>query len=1806
MPGLKIKVIAALAISFAVVNPLKCNATDYQGGISAFITAIGSSTSPNTFTATSDMTDTQNLGNLAGTNLVIYGNDHYLNGAGTYNGLNILSGETLTINNLQVKNFVGTSSTNTLKNYGTLNINAGTSFLANRNTSSVGGVLYNLGVAVVNGSSSSTVKFLGNYVSSSGGAICNSGSSTSLTVNYADFEYNGYNDYNGTIAATPHTSNGGALFNSNSATVLNSIFANNVSKSGGGAIYNSSSSLNPSLIVSNSVFKNNANSGMANAGAIYNLSSPTASTSNSASVTISKSVFDNNTAYNGGAIESRATTNSTSTASGTANTFLNITSSYFGESVSTGNVVTFSVDTGSLNGYAGGSAIKNDAYTASTTAADTANAIANINTSSFISNVSNASLTSSATGSVTSYGSIMNYSSVGSTVAGSVSNAVLNINASKFDSNIASATISSTSTQYANTFGGAIQNLASLNPTSVSGNISNAITNLVNTDFLSNSASSTVTGSSTATASAEGGAISDYAYQGGSGTPNAILNIINGTFSGNYTSANSVLSGSTSRGGAIYATNSGAALSITGSTFLNNYTTGDALSASSGAGLISYGGAIYLEPGVVATIFNSDFRNNYAATTGDASSTYRQVEGGAILSKGTLNVYNSTFTSNGVRASDSTVQTSYGGAIEVYSGTANIYDSVFTSNKAAFYGGALRFRAGLANIVSCVFDSNSTTMYGGGAIDSIGVSNSGTSYLSISDSIFNSNSSSGWGGAIDAEYSNSLPVIYIANSMFTNNKATAWGGAIYTTSSGAYLNIAADAGITKFSGNTDSSGSNAILAQSGSSIINLNASRSGYILFNDKIEGNTASLYINRTGDGTSSTGYLLSTAPTSGNVIFNEQIKSFNTYLESGMLTLGQYKNSLLTNASNVAQTSNYNYFTNSSLTIDGGILNTANGNIDANGLSTLTVNNTTPALFFDADLASSKNDKFTVTTASGSGTLNIGAINILSDASSASGTMTLFTSAKSPTLSGINAYTNTNKYAVTTDATAGVLDFTKTASSSSGGLYDAVSDASNYKSFSAVGVVSAAGVSLGTLAGSNLTVFGNGFDFSGGSKSGIKTVSGQNLYLYNLGSLNADGTVKSSVNGFNTGSNGGFLSNALGANANISNSVFSNNFANGGTGGAIYNAGSLLITDSTFVGNTSNTGGAIYNDGGAIYIYNSTFGGNTSVLGNTAASTGGAIYNDSGTLYAYNSLFENNTSTAIGGGAVRIGGGTAIFENCNFIGNSAGSYGGGIIAANGTLYIFADGGNSTFSGNNAAISGNDLCAYGGSTYLNAQTGYSITFKSGVAGYSNANTININSTAGSSSLTGGTIAFDCNVSDVTLNIYNGTTKFEGTSSSKVTLADTIFNVYGGTQSFTNTQTTANASGHSRLSVSNSVSSGTSTSTTNIIDSSFTNGTSALSGGIISNISESTATGEADSEIKISGSTSSRTDNTFTSNVSSANGGAIVNSAKSSGNGSSVANANISDATFANNTASSGSGGAIYNVQTSSLGLASAALNISNVLFGGADSSYANSAASGGAIYNKAGTVTIANSNFDYNTAINAGGAIENYNGIMNISNSSFTGNTVTGNGCTGGAIYNYSGSTLSLNDVTFTGNISSGAGGAIYNYGAGVVYVQDSSFNNNSGSNGGAICTNGTVYISAVNSNSIFSNNTTTGSGADLLLSAANGTGTAYLNAAVGKSIIFCDSVAGYTSNNLAIYLNSANGFISDGTTAAPTSGEIDFNSTVSGLTLNIYDGTTKFAGTLGSLKNINNVLTYIYGGTQSYNYNNQAAIQELLYQTT
>ncbi len=110
-------------------------------------------------------------------------------------------------------------------------------------------------------------------------------------------------------------------------------------------------------------------------------------------------------------------------------------------------------------------------------------------------------------------------------------------------------------------------------------------------------------------------------------------------------------------------------------------------------------------------------------------------------------------------------------------------------------------------------------------------------------------------------------------------------------------------------------------------------------------------------------------------------------------------------------------------------------------------------------------------------------------------------------------------------------------------------------------------------------------------------------------------------------TSSNGGAIYNFAGGIIKITNSTIENNTSTI-NGGAIFNAGSLHITGSTFTGNEANNGAAIYNSG-ALTLTNSTFGSNT------ASSKGGAIYNASGgSLDATNSTFSANSASS--GGAI------------------------------------------------------------------------------------------------------------------------------------------------------------------------------------------------------------------------------------------------------------------------------------------------------------------------------------------------------------------------------------------------------------------------------------------------------------------------------------------------------------------------------------------------------------------------------------------
>ena len=157
---------------------------------------------------------------------------------------------------------------------------------------------------------------------------------------------------------------------------------------------------------------------------------------------------------------------------------------------------------------------------------------------------------------------------------------------------------------------------------------------------------------------------------------------------------------------------------------------------------------------------------------------------------------------------------------------------------------------------------------------------------------------------------------------------------------------------------------------------------------------------------------------------------------------------------------------------------------------------------------------------------------------------------------------------------------------------------------------------------------------------------------------------------------------------------------------GGAIYNSGTLKLSNCTLSGNTSidrsdylsalrGVGGAIYNLG-TLVIENSILFDNLSTGANPM---GGAIYNAAGTVTVSNCTFTNNSAvdTVLGidvdpeypqsgeGGAICNDGGTVTISHSILTGNYAAFKGGGI--CNGGIYNSS--GTATVE-NSSTISGN------------------------------------------------------------------------------------------------------------------------------------------------------------------------------------------------------------------------------------------------------------------------------------------------------------------------------------------------------------------------------------------------------------------------------------------------------------------------------------------------------------------------------------
>lgn len=141
--------------------------------------------------------------------------------------------------------------------------------------------------------------------------------------------------------------------------------------------------------------------------------------------------------------------------------------------------------------------------------------------------------------------------------------------------------------------------------------------------------------------------------------------------------------------------------------------------------------------------------------------------------------------------------------------------------------------------------------------------------------------------------------------------------------------------------------------------------------------------------------------------------------------------------------------------------------------------------------------------------------------------------------------------------------------------------------------------------------------------------------------------------------------------------------NAHNSNDGGGIYNTGTLTVEHFAFMGNSANSGGAIYNgDAGMINISNSIFDGNWS------NANGGGIYNHDGIVTIDYSTLSDNLANNIssGGGIYNAIGGTLIMNDSTLSSNSA-NLGGGIYNAGVTILN-----NSTLSGNSVNTSGGGI----------------------------------------------------------------------------------------------------------------------------------------------------------------------------------------------------------------------------------------------------------------------------------------------------------------------------------------------------------------------------------------------------------------------------------------------------------------------------------------------------------------------------------
>ena len=1088
------------------------------------------------------------------------------------------------------------------------------------------------------------------------------------------------------------------------------------------------------------------------------------------------------------------------------------------------------------------------------------------------------------------------------------------------------------------------------------------------------------------------------------------------------------------------------------------------------------GGAVWIPSGKTVGIEDTNFEGNKTTSS----------NGGAIYTKGTLNLTNVDFISNEAKNS--------GGAFHSEGGTTTAENCDFTSNKAGGNGGACRIVAGGSATFTGTgtFSGNQTT--GNSAVGGAIQVNSAT--LSVTGYTFDNNTSKANGGAVYIQ--DNTTSASFTDSTFTNNSVTNGnGGAIYAQQ---------DVTITDTTfGGTDKG--NKATAGNGGAIYLTNSKTVTLTKTDGKATpnfvGNAAKLggaiYTDTGVIDVTNYNFVSNSATSHGGAVYLGEIVEKTNTAEDGTTSTETVKNAGTLNATSCIFEGNKG--THGAATfVQCGELNITTGTFNTNIASTQG-----GAIYLAADgtCKIEENSMFNgneATGASGGAIYKKGAMTV---------TDTDFTGNKAGSVAGaIN-----NELG---DLTIENCDFVSNEAGTMGGALQTVGSGAKIiikvtdgKEHVFQGNTAQTGG--GAIRANTATTTVTGYKFTGNTSeteggavyvaggtftleesnmvSNVATTDGGAIYVNSGVVTVTDGQFES-----NTAVNGGaiLLKNAS-IRANISETVFKKNEATTGSGGAINNASKqyssdeyyLTITDCTFggagEGNTAaENGGAIYTGSSSKVKITTTADSDVEALfeENKANITknygGGAINAGSGTVYIQGYTFKNNSSN-YQGGAIRT---TAVItiEDSIFTGNytdaTTGAQGGAIFTNNKAVTID----NCDFNNNSANTTGGAIHSNGGSACNLAITDSSFTVNSAV--------------------NGGAI-YNCGLATIEDTDFGGTDL--GNTASENGGA-----IYASNSSGTLTLSKSENATEVPYLTANAVTGETSVGAAIYVE----QGTVSVSGYLINKHTayDGGAVYVGGNDEKEYAGAFIASGCTFDSNTATQRGGAVYLSEAVAGTSATI-NGN---STFTNNVATNGNGGAIYTISTKDTGLL-----IEDSTFGVAgdtEYTYANKAtagnAYGGAVYGASASNTkIVDTNFYYNKGYN-GGAIGTVNaGSMTIIREDASEAVFEGNYAArmGGAGRLYGCETGTITGYTFKDNSAVNTGGALEiergNLSSGEVTINNCKFdgNDSTAADGGAVRVAGSGTVKLVGSTeegniSLFTGNTAKTSGGAL---STGGTGT-------------------------------------------------------------------------------------------------------------